>query len=64
MNKIVYNKTAKGLVSLVAIVVLLSSILAGSLIYENNLTGNVVRENSNSRLQIPTFIEIDNLNEF
>lgn len=44
MNKITKNKIAKGLVSLVTIIVLLSLILAGSLYYKNNITGSVAFE--------------------
>ncbi len=38
------NKTAKGLVSLITIIVLLSSMLATSIYYQNNITANVVKE--------------------
>ena len=40
-KKISYNKTAKGLVSLITIIIVLSSILAGSIYYEksNEITG-------------------------
>ena len=40
MKKLTKNKLAKGLVSLVTIIVLLSSILATSIFYENNITAN------------------------
>ncbi len=41
MNKITKNKTAKGLVSLITIIIILASILAGSIYYENTITGKV-----------------------
>ena len=46
MNKLTKNKIAKGLVSLVTVVILLSSILATTLVYENNITANAVKEDS------------------
>ena len=46
LKKLFNNKIAKGLVSLITIIVMLSSILAASIFYENNITANVVRENS------------------
>jgi len=46
MKKLTKNKIAKGIVSLVTIVILLSSILATSIVYENNITANVVKEAS------------------
>lgn len=42
-NWLKMNKIAKGMVSLITIIILLSSILATSLYY-NNITGNVVEE--------------------
>ena len=45
-KRIFYNKIAKGLMSFVAIIILLSSILATSIFYENNITANVIKENS------------------
>ncbi|MBI2652146.1 transglycosylase SLT domain-containing protein, partial [Candidatus Woesearchaeota archaeon] len=44
MKKLFYNKIAKGIVSLLVIVVLLSSILAASIFYQNNITANVIKE--------------------
>ena len=44
MKNLFNNKTAKGLVSFVTIIVLLSSILATSVFYENSITANVIRE--------------------
>ena len=46
MKKLFNNKIAKGLVSLITIIILLSSILAGSIFYENNITANVIKETS------------------
>ncbi|MBI2656135.1 hypothetical protein HYX03_00160 [Candidatus Woesearchaeota archaeon] len=45
-KKLTKNKIAKGLVSLLTIIILLSSILAGSIFYEDNITANVVKETS------------------
>ena len=42
MKKLLNKKIAKGLVSLITIVILLSSILASSVFYQNNITANVV----------------------
>ena len=55
MKKLFNNKIAKGLVSLITIIVLLSSILATSVFYENNITANVIREtsiNDNDKISI------------
>ena len=46
MKKLTKNKIAKGLVSLITVVILLSSILATTLVYENNITANAVKEDS------------------
>ena len=43
-KKIFNNKTAKGLVSLITIIILLSSILAGSIYYQSNVTGYFVKK--------------------
>ena len=43
-KKLFNNKIAKGLVSLITIIVLLSSMLATSIYYQNNITANVVKE--------------------
>ena len=40
MKKLTKNKIAKGLVSLVTVVILLSSILATTFVFENNITAN------------------------
>lgn len=39
------NKIPKGLFGLIAIIIMLSSVLAGSIFYGNNLTANAVKEN-------------------
>ncbi|MBI2650350.1 hypothetical protein HYX04_03475 [Candidatus Woesearchaeota archaeon] len=58
------NKTAKGLVSLIAIIVLLSSILATSIFYQNNITANVVRENSiDTKPSIILITEVNDIKE-
>ena len=46
------NKIAQGLVSLMTVIVLLGSILAASLFYQTGITGNIVKENSNSKSDI------------
>ena len=45
MSKIIKNKIAQGITSLFIIIVLLVSILAGSVYYENNITANAVKKN-------------------
>lgn len=64
MSKPFNNKTAKGLVSFVAIIVLLSSILATSLFYQNNATANVVMEDSgNWESATAAVTEVDDIND-
>ena len=67
IKKLFNNKFAKGLVSLITIVILLSSILATSVFYQNNITANVVRETSINdnkiSIQITTIDDIKELNE-
>ena len=67
MKKIFNNKIAKGLVSLIAIVVLLSSILATSVFYQNNITANVIKEttiqNKETSIQIESVNDIKELNQ-
>ena len=46
MKRLTKNKLAKGLVSLITIVILLSSILAASVFFQNNITTNVIKETS------------------
>ena len=60
MNK---NKTAKGIDSLGIIVILLSSVLAVSLFYNNNITANVIGENFVSESKFSQIIEVDNIRE-
>ena len=43
MKKLTKNKIVQGIVSLVTIIILLSSILAVSLFYQTGANGNVVR---------------------
>ncbi|MEK6984421.1 MAG: transglycosylase SLT domain-containing protein, partial [Nanoarchaeota archaeon] len=58
------NKTAKGLISLITIIILLSSILATSIFYENNITANVVRETSiDTKSPIISTKEVNDLKE-
>ena len=46
MKKLNKNKLGKGLVSLFAIIILMSLILAGTFYYQNSITANVIREAS------------------
>ena len=63
-KKLFYNKIAKGLVSLVTIIVLLSSILATSIVYENNITANVIRETTiDSESTTISIIEVNGIRE-
>ncbi|MEK6984427.1 MAG: hypothetical protein AABX33_07675 [Nanoarchaeota archaeon] len=43
-KKLLNNKTAKGFVSLVTIIIFLTSILATSIFYENNITANIIKK--------------------
>ena len=64
MSKKLFNKTAKGLVSLLTIIILLSSILATSIFYENNMTANVIRETSTEPASISILItEVNSIRE-
>ena len=63
MSKKIFNKTAKGIVSLITIVILLSSILASSIFYENNITANVAKENSEETRQAIAITEVNNIRE-
>ena len=47
MSKIIKNKIAQRITSLFIIIVLLFSILAGSVYYENNITANAVKKKQN-----------------
>ncbi|MBS3104881.1 hypothetical protein J4234_01345 [Candidatus Woesearchaeota archaeon] len=63
MKNLFNNKTAKGLVSFVTIIVLLSSILATIFFYENSITANVIREDSANWESSSTAItEVDDIN--
>ncbi len=62
MMKLLNNKTAKGLVSLITIILLLSSILATSIFYENNITANVVIDKIDSKSFI-SIKEVNNIEE-
>ena len=64
MNKILKNKTAKGIVSLGIIVLLLSSILTASLFYGSNITANVAKEVSfDSKQKDLQIKEVDNIRD-
>ena len=66
-KKLMKNKTAKGLVSLLTIIILMSSILAGTIYYESGITANVIKENSykdeNIKPQIKYVDDIRDLNQ-
>ena len=57
------NKTAKGITSLIAIIILMSSILGGSIYYGNNITANAAKEDSYSEFSI-SIQEVNNNIEF
>jgi hypothetical protein len=62
-NKLFNNKTAKGLVSLITIIILLSSILATTFVYQNNITADVIRETSQiSKSAAITITEVNGVN--
>lgn len=60
-SKIFKNKTAKGLVSMITIIILLSSILAVSIFYESSITAQVIKETSIE--DKPTTIKITEVND-
>ncbi|MBI2542351.1 hypothetical protein HYV80_06595 [Candidatus Woesearchaeota archaeon] len=63
-NKILNGKTAKGLASLVAVVIILSSILATGVYYNNSITSNAVREVSVGSESKNIFVtEVDSIEE-
>ena len=62
------NKIAKGIVSLLSIIILLSSILAGTLYYQNGITANVIMDASTQEESFPIkevngIEELNQLNE-
>ena len=59
-KKLIKNKFGKEFAGLIAIVILLSSILAGTFVYESSITSNVVKENTINSDSIN--IEIKNIN--
>ena len=63
-KKLTKNKTAKGLISLLTIIILMSSILATTIYYQNNITANVIRETSYKDESIkPQIKYVDDINE-
>ena len=66
-RKLFNSKIAKGLVSLITIVILLSSILATSVFYQNSITSNVIKEktiqNKETSIQIKIINDIKELNQ-
>lgn len=60
-NKILYTKIAKGVVSFAAIILILSSILATSLYYNNNITANAARESDYGHIPVIGVAEIQEL---
>ena len=61
MKKLIKNKTAKGIVSLITIIILLSSILAGGIFYENSITANVIKETSINDKPIISIKEVSDI---
>lgn len=58
------NKTAKGIVSFVTIIIILSLILASTIVYQNNITANAVKEISIDAESIPISVkEVANVDE-
>lgn len=62
--KKLFNKTAKGLVSLITIIILFSSILAASIYYSNNITANAVKEVSLDSETGISITQVDGIEEF
>ena len=64
-KKLEKDKLNEGLISLLIIIILLFSILAGTIYYGNNITANAVQENSNfdNSMQIQTVDNIQDLNQ-
>ncbi|MBI3034928.1 hypothetical protein HYY71_01265 [Candidatus Woesearchaeota archaeon] len=67
MNNLAKNKVGKGLASLIAIIILLSSVLATSVFYQNNITANVIKEmsidNNPSKISIKEINDIKELSQ-
>jgi|GEM_PF-6077060 hypothetical protein len=63
-KKIFYSKIAKGIASLIAIIILLSSILATSVYYNSSITANAVKEVPlDSGLNYISITEVDDIRE-
>jgi len=58
MKKLFNNKTAKGLLSLFAVILLMCSILAGSYFYDRSVTSYAVKENDVVEKQSPISIKV------
>ena len=59
-----FNKAAKGIVSLLTIIIVLVSVLASSIYYDRSITGNVVNENPTFQVQIKEIKDINELSQF
>ena len=69
-NRLFKSKTAKGIVSLLAVIILMSSILAGTIYNQNNITGNTIAGDNlnplNTKLykkEVNDISELSQLNE-
>ena len=64
MKSKIFNKTAQGITSLVAIIILLFSMLSITILYESGITANAVKEITINNNQIKIQIkEVDDINE-
>ena len=67
MNKIIKNKTGKGIMSLFIVIVLLSSVLAAIIFYGNDVTANSVKgiaiKDSHQILIVGSVNDLSQLNE-
>ena len=63
--RITKSKLAQGLVSLITVIILLFSILATSILYENSITGNVISDVSSedTSIEIQYIDDITDLNQ-
>ena len=62
-NKLFNNKLAKGLISLLTIIILMCSILATTIYYQNNITANAIRETKIDNKNLIQIKEVNNINE-
>ena len=62
-DKLFNNKLAKGLISLLTIIILMCSILATSIYYQNNITANAIRETKIDNKNLIQIKEVNDINE-